>query len=44
MTLDRHKLDGRERIQAKTLPTEVFEQRLIQARYSQIGTDPAKGN
>lgn len=44
MTLDKHQLDGISRIQTKILPTSVFEQLLINAGYSQIGTAPAQGN
>ena len=44
MTLDKHKLDGITRIQAKTLPASEFEQLLVSVGYSKIGTAPAKGN
>ena len=44
MTLDKHKLDGINRIQARTLPASEFEQLLVSAGYSKIGTAPAKGN
>jgi hypothetical protein len=44
MTLDKHQIDGITRIRAKTLPTHTFEQLLLNAGYSKIGTAPAQGN
>jgi hypothetical protein len=44
MTLDRHKIEGVPQITVKVLPTEVFEERLLQAGYLKIGTAPAQGN
>lgn len=44
MTLDRHKLDGIAQITAKTLPATEFEELLLGAGYSQIGTAPARGD
>jgi hypothetical protein len=43
MTLDKHTLDGIERIKAKTLPADEFDARLLSAGYRQIGSAPAKG-
>lgn len=44
MTLDKHQLDGIGSITSKTLPTLTFEQLLLNAGYSKIGTAPAQGN
>ena len=44
MTLDKHKLDGISRIQARILLASEFEQLLVSAGYSKLGTAPAKGN
>jgi hypothetical protein len=44
MTLDKHQIDGIGGIQSKTLPTQTFEQLLLDAGYSKIGTAPAQGN
>jgi hypothetical protein len=44
MTLDKHQIDGIGGFQAKTLPTLVFEQLLLDAGYSKIGIAPAQGN
>jgi hypothetical protein len=44
MTLDKHQIDGIARITSKTLPTQVFDQLLLDAGYSKIGTAPAQGN
>lgn len=44
MTLDKHQIDGIAKITAKTLPAQVFEQLLLNAGYSKIGTAPAQGN
>ena len=43
MTLDKHTLDGIERIKAKTLPADEFDALLLSAGYRQIGSAPAKG-
>lgn len=44
MTLEKHQLDGVPAITAKTLPTADFDQLLLTAGYTKIGTAPAKGN
>lgn len=44
MTLDKHQFDGIGRITAKTLPASSFEQLLLDAGYTKIGTAPAQGN
>ncbi len=44
MTLDKHQIDGIANITAKTLPAQVFDQLLLNAGYSKIGTAPAQGN
>jgi hypothetical protein len=44
MTLDKHQIDGLSQISSKTLPAQDFEQLLIDAGYSKIGSAPAKGN
>lgn len=44
MTLDKHQFDGIGRITVKTLPTLTFEQLLLDAGYTKIGTAPAQGN
>jgi hypothetical protein len=44
MTLDKHKIDGVPQITVKILPAQEFDNRLIQAGYSKIGTAPAQGN
>ena len=44
MTLDKHQLDGLGRITSKTLAAQTFEQLLLNAGYSKIGTAPAQGN
>lgn len=44
MTLDKHHIDGLGRITSKTLVAQAFEQLLLNAGYSKIGTAPAQGN
>ena len=44
MTLDKHQFDGIGRITVKTLPTLTFEQLLLDAGYTKIGTAPAQRN
>jgi hypothetical protein len=44
MTLDKHKIDGVPQITVKILSAQEFDNRLIQAGYSKIGTAPAQGN
>jgi hypothetical protein len=44
MTLDKHHIDGIQPITSKTLPTEQFNELLLQAGYIQLGSAPAKGN
>lgn len=44
MTLDKHQIDGLSKILDKTMPATRFEQMLINAGYSKIGSAPAKGN
>ena len=44
MTLDRHSLDGIPQITARTLPSSEFEELLINAGYTKLGTAPAQGN
>lgn len=44
MTLERHQIDGIAKITERTLPAATFEQILIDAGYTKIGTAPAKGN
>jgi hypothetical protein len=44
MTLEKHQLDGVPPITAKTLPASDFDQLLLAAGYTKIGTAPAKGN
>ncbi|MBW4659148.1 MAG: hypothetical protein KME15_10770 [Drouetiella hepatica Uher 2000/2452] len=44
MTLDKHKIDGIPQITVKTLPAADFDQQLIQAGYSKLGSAPAQGN
>lgn len=44
MTLAKHQIDGVNRISAKTLPAQVFDQLLLDAGYTKIGTAPAQGN
>jgi hypothetical protein len=44
MTLDKHKIDGVPQITSRTLPAIEFEERLMQAGYSKVGSAPAQGN
>lgn len=44
MTLDRHKIDGVPQITVKVLPTQEFDNRMVQAGYRKIGSAPAQGN
>lgn len=44
MTLDKHNLQGISKITSKTLPVNDFEQLLINAGYTKVGSAPAKGN
>ena len=44
MTLDKHTLQGIPQISAKTLPTANFEQLMVDASYTRIGSAAAKGN
>lgn len=44
MTLDKHNLQGVPTITSKTLPVDDFEQLLINAGYTKVGSAPAKGN
>ncbi len=44
MTLDKHNLQGISKITSKTLPVDDFEQLLINAGYTKVGSAPAKGN
>lgn len=44
MTLDKHQIDGTDRTNSKTLPTRTFDQLLLKAGYTKIGSAPAQGN
>lgn len=44
MTLDKHKIEGIVQITTKVLPANNFDNQLIQAGYTKIGTAPAQGN
>lgn len=44
MTLDKHQIDGIGNLRTKILPTQAFEQLLLDAGYSKIGIAPAQGN
>jgi len=44
MTLDIHTLQGVPKITSKTLPKADFEQLLLNAGYTQVGSAPAKGH
>ena len=44
MTLGKHQIDGLSPILSKILPAEVFEQLMINAGYTIVGSAPAKGN
>jgi hypothetical protein len=40
MTLDKHNLQGIAKITSKTLPVDDFEQLLINAGYTKVGSAP----
>jgi hypothetical protein len=44
MTLDKHTLQGVPKITSKTLSKADFEQLLVNAGYTQVGSAPAKGD
>jgi len=44
MTLEKHQIDGLSPILSKILPAEVFEQLMLNAGYTVVGSAPAKGN
>lgn len=44
MTLDKHRIDGLPKILDRTMLATRFEQMLIDAGYTKIGSAPAKGN
>lgn len=44
MTLDKHRIDGLPKILDRTMPDTRFEQMLVDAGYTKIGSAPAKGN
>jgi hypothetical protein len=44
MTLDKHTIQGISPISSKTLPVAEFEQLMLDAGYTRIGSDPAKGS
>jgi len=44
MTLDKHQIDGLSPILSKILPAEVFEQLMLNAGYTVVGSAPANGN
>lgn len=43
MTLDKHTIQGLSAFTTKTLPSEEFEKRMINAGYYEVGTAPAQG-
>jgi hypothetical protein len=43
MTLDKHQLDGIGSFSEKVLAANQFEELMMNAGYSQIGTAPAQG-
>jgi hypothetical protein len=44
MTLDKHTIQGISPISSKTLPVADFEQLMLDAGYTRIGSAPAKGS
>jgi hypothetical protein len=44
MTLDKHKIDGVPQITSRVLPADQFDDLLMQAGYSKVGSAPAQGN
>lgn len=44
MTLDKHRIDGLPKILDRTMVSSRYEQLLIDAGYSKVGTAPAKGD
>jgi hypothetical protein len=44
MTLDKHTIQGISQISSKTLPVADFEQLMLDADYTRIGSAPAKGS
>jgi len=44
MTLDKHQIDGLSPILSKILPADNFEQLMLNAGYTVMGSAPAKGN
>ncbi|MEG4027195.1 MULTISPECIES: hypothetical protein [unclassified Microcoleus] len=44
MTLDKHTIQGVSPILSKTLPVAAFEQLMLDAGYTRIGSAPAKGS
>jgi hypothetical protein len=44
MTLDKHKIDGLIQITVRVLPAIEFDNLLIEAGYSKIGSASAQGN
>ncbi len=43
MTLDKHQIDGLSPILSKILPAENFEQLMLNAGYTVMGSAPANG-
>ena len=43
MTLDKHQIDGLITFSSKTLPAQEFEDKMIAAGYSTLGSAPAQG-
>ena len=43
MTLDKHRIDGIAPITTKVLPSDRFNEQLIQAGYTKAGMAPAQG-
>ena len=44
MTLDKHTIQGVPKISVRTLPAADFEQLIMGAGYTRIGSAPVKGN
>ena len=44
MTPDKHTIDGVPKITVRVLPSQEFDELLIQAGYNKIGSAPAQGN
>ena len=43
MTLDKHTIQGVAAFTTKTLPSNEFEKRMIDAGYNEVGSAPAQG-